>query len=70
MSHRISREEAIQKYKREKEIQQMMKEGKPYKSKRHQRKKQRRETKFAHFIGMLKDRGGYFKKKEDEKSED
>ena len=66
MSHRISYEEAVEKYNREKEIQELIKQGK-YKSNRWLRKKKMKEFKELTFIDKLKARGGYApdKKKED-----
>jgi len=64
MTHRISKAEAIQKYEREKEIQQLLKDGKPYKSDRFKRRIEKRETKQKTFIEKLKLRGGLFKPKE------
>jgi len=70
MSHRISYAEAVEKYNREKEIQELIKQGK-YKSNRWLRKKKMKEFKELTFIDKLKIRGGYGpdirKKREEEK---
>ena len=69
MSHRIALEEARKKFEKEKEIQQLIKEGKTYKSNRYEKKKQKREFKLLSFIGLLKDRGGYGPDNEKKKKE-
>lgn len=70
MAHKISRAEAIQKYENEKEIQQMLKDGKSYKSTRVERKRKMRELKYATFMDKLKIRGGLFKPKKKKEAKD
>jgi len=67
MAHKISREEAIEKYENEKRIQKLIKEGKPYKSNRAERKRKFRELKKMTFMDKLKARGGLKTEKKDKK---
>jgi len=63
MARKISKAEAIEKYENEKKIQQLLKEGKPYKSKRVEGKRKMKEIKHTRFMDMLRLRGGLFKPK-------
>jgi len=67
MSHRITLEEARIKREREEEIKQMIAEGKSYKSKRLERRKQRINKKRESFIDKLKRRGGFGPDNEEKK---
>jgi len=62
LSHRITIEEARQKYEHEKEIFSKLKEG--YKSDRTERRRQKRIEKEKFWIDYIKRRGGIKEKKE------
>ena len=63
MGHKITKEEAIQKYESEMENRKLIEQGIQIKSKRAERKRATRIKKKATFLEMLKNRGGLFKPK-------
>jgi 3-methyladenine DNA glycosylase Tag len=70
MSHRITKEEAIQKYERELQNRELIKKGEKIKSTRAERKKLLTQSKYEKFVNMLKSRGGHIsQKKKKEKKE-
>jgi len=64
MAHKISLKESKEKYKRQLEIRELQKQGKPYKSNRAEKKRLARIKKEKSWLDYIKGRGGLAKPKE------